>query len=88
MADIKYVNAAKILSKQLLKELQTCIDGSVLYVAKASTKKERGATSSTRTFYQERNREIQKQFHEDYSINVLSGQYGLAYSTIKKIIYG
>lgn len=85
---MKYVNAAEILPKQLLKELQTYIDGSVLYVPKVSTKKEWGATSGARTFYQERNREIQKRFKEGYSIDVLTEQYGLAYSTIKKIIYG
>lgn len=85
---MKYVNAAEILPEKLLKELQTYIDGSVIYVPKVSTKKEWGATSGARTFYQERNREIQKRFHEGYSIDVLSEQYGLAYSTIKKIIYG
>lgn len=85
---MKYVNAAEILPEKLLKELQTYIDGSVIYVPKVSTKKEWGATSGARTFYQERNREIQKRFYEGYSIDVLSEQYGLAYSTIKKIIYG
>lgn len=85
---MKYVNAAEILPKQLLKELQTYIDGSVLYVPKVSTKKGWGTTSGARTFYQERNREIQKRFKEGYSIDVLTAQYGLAYSTIKKIIYG
>lgn len=84
---MKYVNAAEILPKQLLKELQTYIDGSVLYVPKVSTKKEWGTTSGARTFYQERNREIQKRFKEGYSIDVLTEQYGLAYSTFKKIIY-
>lgn len=85
---MKYINAAEILSEQLLKELQTYIDGSVLYVPKVSAKKEWGAASGARTFYQERNREIKKRFHEGCSIEVLTGQYGLAYSTIKKIIYG
>ena len=85
---MKYVNAAEILPKQLLKELQTYIDGSVIYVPKISAKKEWGATSGARTFYQELNREIQKRFHEGCSIDVLSQQYGLAYRTIKKIIYG
>ena len=85
---MKYVNAAEILPKQLLKELQTYIDGSMLYVPKASAKKEWGATSGARTFYRERNREILKRFNEGDPIDVLSEQYGLAYSTIKKIIYG
>lgn len=85
---MKYINAAEILPEQLLEELQTYIDGCVLYVPKASKKKEWGATSGARIFYQERNREIQKRFKEGYSIDVLTKQYGLAYSTIKKIIYG
>lgn len=85
---MKYINAAEILPEQLLEELQTYIDGSVLYVPKVSTKKEWGTMSGARTFYQERNREIRKRFKEGYSINVLAEQYGLAYSTIKKIIYG
>ena len=85
---MKYINAAEILPKQLLKELQTYVDGSVLYVPKVSTKKAWGTKSGARTFYQERNREIQKRFKEGYSIDALAEQYGLAYSTIKKIIYG
>ena len=85
---MKYTNAAEILPEQLLKELQTYIDGRVLYIPKASLKKEWGAASGARTFYQERNKEIQKLFQEGYSINELTGRYGLAYSTIKKIIYG
>lgn len=59
---MKYINAAEILPKQLLKELQTYIDGSVLYVPKVSIKKEWGATSGAHTFYQKRNREIQNGF--------------------------
>ena len=85
---MKYINAAEILPEQLIKELQTYIDGNVLYVPKASAKKEWGATSGARTFYQERNKEIHKLFKEGYSIEALTEQYGLAYSTIKKIIYG
>ena len=85
---MKYINAAEILPEQLLKEVQIYIDGRVLYIPKVSAKKEWGATSGARTFYQERNKEIQKLFKEGYSIDVLTEQYGLAYSTIKKIIYG
>ena len=85
---MKYINAAEILPEQLLKELQTYVDGKMLYIPKASIKKEWGATSGARAFYQEKNKEIQKLFKEGYSIDVLTEQYGLAYSTIKKIIYG
>ena len=85
---MKYINAAEILPEQLLKELQTYVDGEVLYIPKVSVKKEWGATSGARTFYRERNNEIQELFQEGYSIDILAERYGLAYSTIKKIVYG
>ena len=85
---MKYINAAEILPEQLLKELQRYADGDVLYIPKASTKKEWGASSGSRTFYEERNKEIQRLFKEGHSIDALAKQYGLAYSTIKKIVYG
>lgn len=85
---MKYVNAAEILPEKLLKEVQTYIDGRVLYIPKASIKKEWGVTSGACTFYQERNKEIKKLFKEGYPIDKLIEQYGLAYSTIKKLIYG
>ena len=37
---MKYINAAEILPEQLLKELQKYVDGKVLYIPKASGKKE------------------------------------------------
>ena len=85
---MKYINAAEILPEQLLKELQRYADGDVLYIPKASTKKEWGASSGSRIFYQERNKEIQRLFKEGYSVDALAKQYGLVYSTIKKIVYG
>ena len=85
---MKYINAAEILPEQLLKELQRYADGDVLYIPKASTKKEWGASSGSRTFYEERNKEIQRLYREGHSMDALVKQYGLAYSTIKKIIYG
>lgn len=36
---MKYVNAAEILPEKLLRELQTYMDGDVLYIPKASTKR-------------------------------------------------
>ena len=85
---MKYVNAAEILPERLLKELQTYLEGDVLYVPKASAKMEWGSANGSRTFYQERNREIRRLYKEGCSIEALAKQYGLAYSTIKKIIYG
>ncbi len=68
--------------------MRTYIDGGVLYIPKASTKKEWGSVSGSREFYQKRNKEIQFLFENGYSIDALSKKYGLAHSTLKKIIYG
>lgn len=85
---MKYLNAAEILPVELLKEIQTYIDGCVLYIPKTAVKKEWGSVSGSRSFYQKRNQEIQALFENGYSIEALSKQYGLAHSTLKKIIYG
>lgn len=84
---MKYINAAEILPEKLLKELQTYIEGEVLYIPKTSTKKQWGSLNGSRLLYLERNKEIQRLYKEGHSIDVLAKRYGLAYSTIKKIIY-
>lgn len=84
---MKYVNAAEILPERLLREIQTYIDGDVLYIPRSSSKKEWGTVSGSRAFYRERNREIQRLYREGCSMETLARQYGLAYSTIRKIIY-
>ena len=85
---MKYLNAADILPEHLLKELQMYVDGEILYIPKASSKKEWGAANGSRKFYQERNKEIQRLFQSGSSVDTLANQYGLAYNTIKKIVYG
>lgn len=85
---MKYINAAEILPEKLLKEIQTYIDGDVLYIPKTSAKKKWGSVSGSRKFYQKRNKEIQFLYENGYSLEALSKQFGLAHSTLKKIIYG
>lgn len=85
---MKYINAAEILPERLLKELQTYVDGDVLYIPRSSAKKEWGTANGSRIFYQERNEEMRGLFRSGYSIETLAKQYGLAYSTIQKIVYG
>lgn len=85
---MKYSNAAEVLPERLLKELQTYLDGEMLYIPRSSTKKDWGADSGSRTFYRERNEEIKRLYKKGVSIDTLAKQYRLADSTIKKIIYG
>ena len=84
---MKYINAAEVLPETLLKELQSYVDGELLYIPKVSAKKEWGTANGSRLFYEERNNEIRNLFQEGCSVDLLSEQYGLAYSTIKNIIY-
>lgn len=84
---MKYKNAAEVLPEKLLKEIQTYIEGEVLYIPKATSRKDWGAVNGSRTFYQERNREIRRLLKEGCSLDALSKQYGLAHSTIRKIVY-
>lgn len=85
---MKYINAAELLPEKLLREIQMYIDGDVLYIPRRLAKKEWGSVSGSREFYQKRNAEIQFLFKNGYSIEALSERYGLAHSTLKKIIYG
>ena len=84
---MEYKNAAEILPERLLQEIQNYIDGDLLYVPKSSPKKDWGISSGSRHYYEERNREMKELFQSGYSILQLEKQYGLAYSTIKKIVY-
>lgn len=85
---MKYINAAEVLPEKLLREIQMYIEGDVLYIPKISAKKGWGCVSGSREFYEKRNKEIQFLFKSGYSIEALSKRYGLADSTLKKIIYG
>lgn len=85
---MKYKNAAEILPERLVKELQTYLDGELLYIPRASEKKDWGTDSGSRAFYRERNENIKKLYREGASIDALAKRYRLAESTIKKIIYG
>jgi len=84
---MKYQNAAEILPERLLKELQGYISGELLYIPKADPKRGWGADSGSRSYYMERNDEIRRLFRSGIPISQLEKQYGLAGSTIKKIIY-
>lgn len=85
---MRYINAAEVLPEDLLRELQHYIEGDVIYIPKVSAKKEWGTVSGSKVFYLERNREIKRLYKEGYSMDMLAEQFGLAYNTIRKIIYG
>ena len=83
----RWVNAAEILPEELLMEVQKYIDGDILYIPKVSPKKEWGLASGSKRYYVERNSEIRELYHQGVSIEQLGKQFGLANSTIKRILY-
>ena len=60
----------------------------MLYIPRQKSKKKWGTVSGSRVFYEERNREIKRLYREGCSMEALAQQYGLAYTKIRKIIYG
>lgn len=84
---MKYKNATEILPEQLLQEIQKYISGDILYIPQKGEKKQWGASSGARRFYLERNQRIKEAFKEGNSMEELAEQYGLSYSTIKRIVY-
>lgn len=84
---MEYRNAADVLPDGLLKELQLYAEGELLYIPKATSKKEWGTRSGSRNYYMERNREIRENFRAGLSEEELAKKYGLAHNTIHKIIY-
>lgn len=84
---MQYINAADVLPEELLKELQTYVKGDLLYVPNDDTQKRWGEKSGSRTYYRMRNSEIKRTYRDGKSISQISDLYGLAFDTVKKIIY-
>ncbi len=84
---MKYINAADVLPEKLLKELQAYVKGDLLYVPNDLAQKKWGEKSGSRTYYLMRNNEIKKKYQDGKSISHICDSYGLAFDTVKKIIY-
>ena len=83
---MKYINAADVLPQELLVELSKYAGGNLLYVPTLNEKSSWGEKSGSRQFFRERNQKIKELFHQGMSLEALSGEYGLALDTIKRIV--
>ncbi|WDV44207.1 CD3324 family protein [Clostridiaceae bacterium M8S5] len=83
---MKYVNAAEVLPKHLLTEIQKHISGKIIYIPSEDNHRW-GEKSGSRSYYKNRNKSIKKKYQDGYTIEQISIEYGLAYETIRKIIY-
>ena len=84
---MEYKNAAKILPDKLLKEIQTYIDGEMLYIPKSGSKIQWGMANGTRSYYQERNQRIKELYGRGYTMGELAEWFGLSAKTVKNIVY-
>ncbi len=84
---MKYKNAEKVLPERLLIEIQTYISGELLYIPNTSGQKKWGENSGSRKYYTERNSVMKKQYKEGKSMEQISQDFGLAFDTVRKIIY-
>ena len=84
---MKYINAAEILPEQLLTEIQRHISGEFLYIPAGKESCKWGEKSGSKRYFDNRNRQIKQQYQAGRSIDQISGEFGLAYETVRKIIY-
>ena len=83
---MKYINAQDLLPDRLLKELQQYVSGEVIYIPKAESKKEWGATSGARSYYRQRNDKIREKYFQGDSLKELAEEYSLSVDSIRKIV--
>lgn len=83
---MKYLNAADVLPKELLKELSVYVNGQLLYVPSMENKKSWGSNSGSKKYYEQRNSSIVDLHIKGMSIDELCEQFHLSYDTIRKII--
>lgn len=84
---MKYINAAEVLPKDLLKELQKHVNGELIYVPNITCHKRWGEKNGSKHYFDARNKSIKSKYQNGESIEELSEEYGLAYDTIRKIVY-
>jgi Mor family transcriptional regulator len=84
---LKYINAAEVLPDNLLNEIQRYVNGEVLYIPSIKKEIKWGDKNGTRQFFESRNRAIKQKFQNGNTIEQLAQDYGLAYETVRKIVY-
>lgn len=84
---MKYRNAGELLPKELLAELQRYAEGELIYVPNRPKRKAGwGTRNGSRERYEERNRQLMRQYSEGMSVEAISEQYYLTADSVRKII--
>lgn len=83
---MKYINAADVLPKELLKEISNYVDGELLYIPSSGEKQKWGENSGSREYYKKRNSEIINQYKNGAKITDIAYNYCLSYDSVRKIV--
>ncbi len=83
---MKYINAADVLPKELLKEIFNYVDGELLYIPTSGNKQKWGQCSGSREYYIKRNREIINKYIDGATISNIAKEYCLSYDSVRKIV--
>lgn len=83
---MKYLNASKVLPKELVEELSLYAGGQLLYVPLTEDKKSWGSRSGSKQYYKERNAKIVSLYSKGMKIDELCEHFNLSYDTIRKIL--
>ncbi|MBW9158758.1 hypothetical protein G9F71_010120 [Clostridium sp. FP2] len=84
---MKYLNAAEVLPEYLLFEIQKHIKGEILYIPSGEKQIGWGEKNGSRGYFENRNKQIKQQYKNGYDLEKISQEYGLAFETIRKILY-
>ena len=84
---MSYKKATEIIPDELLKELQTYVNGEYIYIPKiCNTKEKWGAKTQSKAVTNLRNAEIYQNYLSGISTKDLANHYFLSQKTIQKII--
>lgn len=86
---MSYLNADELLPPELLLEVQSYIQGSLVYIPRQGEKRLGwGARSGARDIFDKRNAAIREAKARGRTIDELADEYALSPGGIRKILYG
>ncbi|KRN57870.1 hypothetical protein CKN73_06195 [Carnobacterium divergens] len=83
---MNYINATKVLPKELINEIQQYITGDYLYIPVKNKRQPWGAKTGSKSLLMKRNQQIYTAFLAGTSIKKLAKQFFLSESSIRKIL--
>ena len=84
---MKYEKAQNILPYGIIEMIQNCIDGGYIYIPrKNENKKFWGENTETKRYLKARDKEIFNKYSSGVTVKILSKQYFLTESSIRRII--